>query len=80
MIRPFLRWLDEEHPGVGRFEQLGVDLVREYRVFMAQRPTNRGLLSGPATLNDVHRRLRTFFRWAENEDTQSIRVCAVTAA
>src|ERR1700674_62358 len=28
MIRPFLRWLDEEHPGVGRFEQLGVDLIR----------------------------------------------------
>lgn len=28
-IRPFLRWLDEEHPKV---EQLGVDLVREYRV------------------------------------------------
>ena len=32
MIRPFLSWLDEEHPGVGHFEQLGVDLVREYRV------------------------------------------------
>jgi hypothetical protein len=42
--RPFLRWLGEEHPGVGRFEQLGVDLVREYRVGMAQRPTNRGRL------------------------------------
>jgi hypothetical protein len=31
MIRPFLRWLDEEHPRVGPFEQLGVDRVREYR-------------------------------------------------
>jgi hypothetical protein len=31
IIRPFLRWLDEEHPRVGRFEQLGLDPVREYR-------------------------------------------------
>ena len=51
-IRPFLRWLDEEHPQVARFEQLGVDLVREYRVWVAQRPTNRGRLPEPATLND----------------------------
>src|SRR5450759_1730860 len=51
MIRPFLCWLDEEHPAVGRFEQLGVDLVREYRVGMAQRPTNRGRLPEPAPLN-----------------------------
>ena len=51
-IRPFLRWLDEEHPGVAHFEQLGVDLVREYRVWVAVRPTNRGRLPEPATLND----------------------------
>jgi hypothetical protein len=25
-IRPFLRWLEEEHPQVARLEQLGVDL------------------------------------------------------
>jgi len=67
MIRPFLRWLEEEHPGVGRFEQLGVDLVREYRVGVAQRPTNRGRPPEPATLNDLHRRLMTFLRWAEDE-------------
>ncbi len=66
-IRPFLRSLDEEHPGVGRFEQLGVDLVREYRVGMAQRPTNRGRPPESATLNDLHRRLMTFLRWAEDE-------------
>lgn len=66
-IRPFLRWLAEEHPAVARFEQLGVDLVREYRVWVAQRPTNRGRLPEPATLNDLHRLLMTFLRWAEDE-------------
>jgi integrase/recombinase XerD len=66
-IRPFLRWLDEEHPHVARFEQLGVDLVREYRVWIAQRPTSRGRLPEPATLNDLHRLLMTFLRWAEDE-------------
>jgi integrase len=34
---------------------------------MAQRPTNRGRLPEPATLNDLHRRLMTFLRWAEGE-------------
>ena len=54
-IRPFLRWLDEEYPQVMRFERLGVDLVREYRMCVAERPTNRGRLLEPATLNDLHR-------------------------
>ncbi len=66
-IRPFLRWLDDEHQQVARFEQLGVDLVREYRVWVAERPTNRGRLPEPATLNDLHRLLMTFLRWAEDE-------------
>src|SRR5260370_16339745 len=66
-IRPFLRWLDEEHPHITRFEELGVDLVREYRVRVAQRPTNRGRLPEPATVNDLHRLLMTFLRWAEDE-------------
>ena len=66
-IRPFLNWLDEVHPQVARFEQLGVDLVREYRVCVAERPTNRGRLPEPATLNDLHRLLMTFLRWAEDE-------------
>src|SRR5260370_25551330 len=66
-IRPFLRWLDDEHQQVARFEQLGVDLVREYRVWVAERPTNRGSLPEPATLNDLHRLLMTFLRWAEDE-------------
>ena len=34
-IRPFLRWLDEEHPQVLCLEQLGVDMVRQYRVDMS---------------------------------------------
>jgi integrase len=54
-IRPFLRWLDEEHPEVMRFEQLGVDMVRQYRVDISQRLTARGRLPEPATLNDLHR-------------------------
>src|SRR5712691_9195744 len=66
-IRPFLRWLDEQYPHTTRFEQLGVDLVREYRVWIAERPTNRGRLPEPATLNDLHRLLMTFLRWAEDE-------------
>jgi hypothetical protein len=44
-----------------------VDLVREYRVWVSQRPTNRGRLPEPATLNDLHRLLMTFLRWAEDE-------------
>jgi len=44
-----------------------VDLVREYRVWVAQRPTNRWRLPEPATLNDLHRLLMTFLRWAEDE-------------
>jgi hypothetical protein len=48
-IRPFLRWLDEEHPEVLRFEQLGVEMVRQYRVDMSQRLTTRGRLPEPAT-------------------------------
>src|SRR6202521_3867992 len=64
-IRPFLRWLDEEHPEVMRFEQLSVEMVRQYRVDMSQRLTTRGRLPDPATLNDLHRLLITFLRWAE---------------
>jgi hypothetical protein len=66
-IRPFLRWLDEEHPEVLRCEQLGVDMVRQYRVDTSQRLTTRGRLPEPATLNDLHRLLMTFLRWAEDE-------------
>jgi integrase/recombinase XerD len=66
-IRPFLRWLDEEHPEVQRFEQLSVEMVRQYRVAMSQRLTTRGRLPEPATLNDLHRLLMTFLRWAEDE-------------
>jgi len=58
-IRPFLRWLDEEYPEVLRFEQLGVDMVRQYRVDISQRLTTRGRLPEPATLNDLHRLLMT---------------------
>ena len=67
MIRPFLRWLEATHPEVQRFERLGVDLVREYRVWLATTPTTRGGLPQPATLNDLHRLLMTFLRWAEDE-------------
>jgi site-specific recombinase XerD len=66
-IRPFLRWLNEEHPEVLRFEQLNVEMVRQYRVDMSQRLTTRGRLPEPATLNDLHRLLMTFLRWAEDE-------------
>jgi len=66
-IRPFLRWLDEEHPEVLRFEQLSVEMVRQYRVDMSQRLTTRGRVPQPATLNDLHRLLMTFLRWAEDE-------------
>ncbi len=31
MIRPFLRWLSSERPGVDRFERLDVDLVGYHR-------------------------------------------------
>lgn len=61
-IRPFLRWLDEEHPEVLRFEQLSVEMVRQYRVDISRRPTTRGRLPEPATLNDLHRLLMTFLR------------------
>jgi integrase len=66
-IRPFLRWLDEEHPVVLRFEQLSVEVARQYSVDISQRPTTRGRLPEPTTLNDLHRLLMTFLRWAEDE-------------
>ena len=59
MIRPFLRWLALEHPNVDRFDGLGVDLVREYRVWLATTPTSRGTLPQAVTLNDMHRLLMT---------------------
>jgi integrase len=50
-----------------RFEQLNVEMVRQYRIEMSQRLTTRGRLPEPATLNDLHRLLMTFLRWAEDE-------------
>jgi site-specific recombinase XerD len=73
-IRPFLRWLDDEHPEVLRFEQLSVEMVRQYRVDMSQRPTTRGRLPEPATLNDLHRLLMTFLRRAEDDYSVDIRM------
>ena len=59
MIEPFLGWLGQTYPHVRRFEQLDVDLVREYRVAEAHRVSKYGRPLSPATLHDTHRLLRT---------------------
>jgi len=50
MIRPFLRWLSSERPGVDRFERLDVDLVGYHRAlgFLLQ-----GITRVPVFVRDV---------------------------
>ncbi len=53
MIRSFLRWLSLPHPALDRFEVLDVDLVREYRVWLASTPTSRETLPAAMSMQSV---------------------------
>src|SRR5690349_18754326 len=69
LVGPFFGWLREERPDVERFEDLDVNVVREYRLALARRISERtGRPLEPATILDAHRLLITFLRWAKAED------------
>jgi len=69
LVGPFFGWLREERPDVERFEDLDVNVVREYRLALARRISERtGRPLEPATILDAHRLLITFLRWADGEE------------
>ena len=69
LVEPFFAWLREERPDVDRFEDLGVNVIRDYRLALTRRISPRtGRPYEPATLLDAHRLLLTFLRWAKAED------------
>lgn len=64
-VRPFLRWLREE--GISCFEELEVDSIRLYRAGLAEAIGHHGRRFEPRSLQDIHKAMLTFFRWAEEE-------------
>jgi hypothetical protein len=64
---PFLEWLAVSHPAVRAFEDLDVQVVREWRVVCSERLTRHGKPYEAASLHDFHRSLKTFLTWAEAE-------------
>ncbi len=67
MAEHFFGWLRAERPGLMDFDELDVALVRQFRVAVAERRTPLGKPWQPATLQDMHRMLKTFLSWAMNE-------------
>src|SRR2546421_9173498 len=58
LVGPFFTWLRDQRPGLERFEDLDVNVVRDYRVALATRTSERtGRLLEPATVLDAHRLL-----------------------
>jgi integrase len=69
LVGPFFGWLRQARPEVERFEDLDVGVVRDYRLDLATRTSERtGRALEPATILDAHRLLITFLRWAAGED------------
>jgi len=66
-LLPFLEWLASSHPAVRAFEDLDVQVVREWRVVCSERLTRHGKPYEAASLHDFHRSLKTFLSWAEGE-------------
>jgi len=68
-VGPFFECLRAERPDVDRFEHLGVNVVRDYRLALTRRISDRtGRPLEPATIFDAHRLLVTFLRWADGEE------------
>src|SRR5205807_9433268 len=56
LVGPFFEWLRDERPDVDRFEHLDVHVVRDYRVALTRRTSERtGRPLEPSTLLDAHR-------------------------
>ena len=69
LVGPFFVWFREERPDVDGFEDLGVNVIRDYRLALTRRISPRtGRPYEPATLLDAHRLLLTFLRWAKADD------------
>ena len=69
LVGPFFTWLREERPDVMRFEDLDVNVVRDYRLALTRvRSERTGRPYEPSTLLDAHRLLLTFLRWADGEE------------
>jgi hypothetical protein len=69
LVGPFFEWLRAERPDVDRFEDLDVNVVRDYRIDLTRRISARtGRALEPATILDAHRLLVTFLRWAAGEE------------
>lgn len=69
LVSPFFDWLREAGPDVERFEDLDVNIVRDYRLALTRRTSERtGRPLEPATILDAHRLLVTFLRWADSEE------------
>jgi integrase len=69
LVSPFFDWLREARPDVERFEDPDVNVVRDYRLALTRRTSERtGRPLEPATILDAHRLLVTFLRWADSEE------------
>src|SRR5215471_10767800 len=69
LVGPFFDWLREERPDVQAFEDLDVNVVRDYRLALTRLTSERtGRPYEPATILDAHRLLLTFLRWADGEE------------
>jgi site-specific recombinase XerD len=70
-LRPFLSWLENEHPAITRLDDVDKDIVIAYRVHERQRAPRRANARSDhlqkATLQASQRALRTFFGWAERD-------------
>jgi len=69
LVGPFFDWLRDQRPDIERFEDLDVNVVRDYRLALTRRISERtGRPLEPATILDAHRLLVTFLRWADAEE------------
>jgi integrase len=67
MAEHFFGWLRAERPDLADFRELDLTVIRQFRVAVADRKTPQGKPWQPATLQDIHRMLKTFLNWATDE-------------
>jgi hypothetical protein len=66
-INGFVGWLRAEHPHVRQLKDVSLDHARAYRAELATQPSKRGRPRAEDTLQDSHRAIRTFLRWAVDD-------------
>jgi site-specific recombinase XerC len=62
-VLPLLTWLEEAHPEVLDFPDLGTDHLRSYRSHLTERDKKHGGTLQPESLLTSHKAIRTFLRW-----------------